>query len=108
MNPKKIYISGKITGLSLETASHNFQIAEDYLRSIGYTDIINPIKIHPENNTYTWSKYMKEDIKVLVDSDIVFILPNAKYSRGAQIEIALATDLGLTIIPAPLHLKFKD
>ena len=94
----KIYISGQITGLDLETAKANFQKAEDYLRSIGHSDIVNPMKIHPEGNSYTWAQYMRADLTALMDCDAIFLLPKYYLSRGANIEKRLAEDIELTII----------
>lgn len=100
----KIYISGQITGLDLETAKQNFQIAEDYLRSIGYSDIVNPMKIHPEGNIYTWTQYMRADLKALMDCDAIFLLSNWNQSKGAMIEKRIAEDVELLVLFAPYDL----
>jgi hypothetical protein len=94
----KIYISGPITGLDTEQAKSNFQQAEDYLRSIGCHQVINPMKIHPENNAYTWHQYMRADLKALMDCDAIFMLPNWDQSRGAKIEKRLAEDIEIFIM----------
>jgi hypothetical protein len=101
----KIYISGQITGLDLATAKANFQKAEGYLRSFcGFNDIVNPMKIHPDGNSYTWAQYMRADLKALMDCDAIFLMPNWNQSRGAMIEKRLAEDIELEIYYAPFYL----
>lgn len=104
----KIYISGQITGLDLEKAKQNFQQAEDYLQAIGYSDIVNPMKIHPESNTYTWTQYMRADLKALMDCDAIFLLSNWTFSKGAMIEKRIAEDVELLVLYAPFNYKFGE
>jgi hypothetical protein len=90
---KKIYISGKITGLPIEEARYNFAVAEKRLRSIGY-EPINPMMEVPYNPNWTWNDYMIKDIKILLNCDGIYMLYNWKDSKGARIEhnIAVETD----------------
>ena len=92
----KIYISGKITGLPLETAKDNFKNAELYLISRDY-QVVNPMSL-PHNHNQTWLEYMKEDIKALLECDGIYMLVGWQESKGACIEFNLAHDLGLKII----------
>lgn len=88
--PKKIYISGKITGIENQ-APALFEAAENYLTSLGY-QVINPMKL-PHNHGKTWAEYMREDIKALCDCDAIYFLKNWIDSNGACIEFWLADDL---------------
>ncbi len=93
---KKIYISGKITGLTPDQAFSFFNNAELYLTEKGY-EVINPITI-PHEHDKTWESYMRNDLKALLDCDEIYMLNNWNESRGAIIEHDLANKLGLKII----------
>ncbi len=96
---KKIYISGKITGLAHETAYANFELAEKVLESLGY-EPINPMKKVSEQEGKTYKEYMLEDIELLWDCAGIFMLDNWKDSRGARIERFIAEELGLEVMGA--------
>lgn len=80
---KKIYISGKITGLTPEEAFNLFN---------------NAAMTIPHDHDKTWLNYMRNDLKALLDCDAVFMLYNWKDSKGAKVEHDLAESLGLEII----------
>lgn len=97
----KIYISGKITGLSLEDAFDFFELAEAHLLNKGH-DPINPIKANGIDGTEkavtaSWRDYMMADIALLFDCDAIYMLKNWQDSKGAKIERAIAEHLGLQI-----------
>lgn len=97
-NPKKTYISGKITGLELPEAEQNFHKAGLFLKKKYGCDIINPmfdVEYHPEK---TWAEYMLEDIKLLFTCDSIYMLNNWKDSKGARIEFNIAVELGINLI----------
>jgi len=101
MPQKKIYISGKITGIESE-APKLFALAEEGLKAKGYT-VVNPITIKHDHDK-SWNSYMKEDIKAMLDCDEVYMLKNWRESKGAIIELSIATAVGLKInyeIPKP-------
>lgn len=93
---KKVYISGKITGLPTETAKNLFQKAETMLQSMGY-ETINPMKICPENPLWKWEDYMREDLYHLLMCDSIYMLNNWSSSRGARVEYAVAKEINLEI-----------
>lgn len=93
---QKIYISGKITGLTPEEAFNLFNNAEIYLKEKGF-EVINPMTI-PHDHDKTWLNYMRNDLKALLDCDALFMLYNWKDSKGAKVEHDLAESLGLEII----------
>lgn len=92
----KIYISGKITGLPIQEAQNNFEAAEKRLKSEGH-EPINPMKL-PHEHGKTWSEYMKEDIKALLECDGIYMLVGWQESKGACTEFNIAHDLNFTII----------
>ena len=125
MKKKKVYISGKISGLDAKEAKQAFDKAEAYAIKLGY-NVVNPMalptaiqsKITRQIKTETddskfpatsyktlaewrerkiWQIYMREDIKLLADCNIIVLLDNWHVSEGASIELKLALDLGLEV-----------
>ncbi len=94
---EKIYLSGPITGVE-NLNREAFEDAESFYSALGY-EVINPLKIRGnEDTTKEWSHYMRNDIKALVDCNIVVFLRGWEVSRGASLEMIIATSLELTII----------
>lgn len=90
-----VYISGPMAGYP-EYNYPAFIKAEEELRKIGYTKIINPAKInHPDTD---WGNCMRRAITELMKADAVISLPGWHQSRGANIEIKLAINLGMSVI----------
>ena len=95
---QKIYIAGKIGGLTEEEYTKNFEEAEKYIDSKLFQYIsVSPLRL-PHNHDRSWQSYMKEDIAALVKCDTVFALRNWRESPGATIEINLAISLGIDVI----------
>lgn len=93
----KVYLSGKITGEP--NYKRLFAQAEIEVK-IGidkYAEVVNPCSVELSEEA-TWRDYMKADIKLLTDCDIVFMLKNWKHSKGARIEHFIAKKLGIPII----------
>lgn len=91
---KRIYISGKITGIEKQ-APELFSNAAHQLKSAGYT-VLNPMTLL-HNHDLTWESYMKVDIRAMLTCDEVYMLSNWTDSKGAKIEHAIALMLGLKI-----------
>lgn len=90
-----VYISGPMTGYP-EYNYPAFIKAEEELRKMGYTKIINPAKIdHPDTD---WSNCMRRAITELMKADAVVLLPGWNHSKGANIEVKLAINLGMPVI----------
>lgn len=92
---KKVYISGKITGIENE-APLIFSNAESMLQSHGFFTI-NPLSLKHDHDK-SWCAYMKEDIKALCDCNCIYMLSNWQASKGAKIEHQIALYLNLEII----------
>lgn len=90
-NPKKVYISGQITGLEESEYKKLFNEAEDILVTFGY-DPINPLMLDEaeDTNGWTWHDYMRRDIKLLCGCDYIYLLPNWRNSKGAKFEYMIA------------------
>jgi hypothetical protein len=92
----KIYISGKISGLSVEEVREKFAKAETHLKELGH-EVINPLKNGlPEGEV--WEKYMVADIALLFACEAIYLLPDWMDSRGAMIEKCIAQAIELKIL----------
>lgn len=89
----KVYISGKISGLSEKVYKNNFNSAELYLTGLGY-DTVNPVSEVTIPNG-TWEDYMRRDIKLLCDCDYIYLLEGWEDSDGASLEKLIADNLGI-------------
>lgn len=92
---KKVFISGKVSGLKRETARRNFLKAEKYLKNLGY-EPVNPIRLCRKE--WSWVKCMVKCIYTLTRCKSIFMTPNWKDSRGARLEHAIARLLGKEIM----------
>ena len=94
---RKIYISGKITGLQPQIAEQHFAKAESHIINSGHIPV-NPLNILPFQEHLTWQDYMRADIEALKTCDVIYMLTNYLDSTGAKIELQIAKFLGLEII----------
>lgn len=103
----KIYISGQISGLTPEEYAPLFQAAEKRLKEQGY-DVVNPL-----NNGLApgepWREHMKADIRLLLECNGIYMLPNWEVSTGATLERNIAQTLGLEVFyeRQPKHRDIK-
>lgn len=93
---KKVYISGRISGLPEPMYKKYFADAEHLLTTMGYK-AVNPAK-RGEVPGYKWEDYMKEDLKLLCDCDAIYFLPNWMDSKGAIMEHNIAKQPGIPTI----------
>lgn len=94
----RIYISGRITGLSYREAETLFKEAQEYL-SLNYDCVVvNPMNQVPYNEKWKWEDYMIEDIKLLFHCDSIFMLTGWEMSKGARIECSIAKEMSKNII----------
>lgn len=96
---KRIYISGKITGLDMLEATSNFQKAESFLiEKYGDIEVVNPMVAVPYEKNKTWEQYMLDDIELLFACDSIYMLNNWEDSKGARVECSIAKELSKTIL----------
>ena len=109
-----VYISGKMKGLSKERYIERFKDAEQSLKWVGVTDILNPIRfkmkhIIEKNNISDKdlfspkyrNLFLREDIKQLVKADTICMTFDYKESPGAMVEYEIAKALNMNIIYYP-------
>jgi hypothetical protein len=90
----KLYLCGKITGDTHYYAK--FLRAEDSLYEAGFVPV-NPAACIPA--TIDWKGAMRRAIRLMLACDGVALLPDWKKSRGAKIEVRLAGEIGIPVLP---------
>lgn len=92
----RVFISGKISGLSRDEAVKRFSDAETLLQQMDF-DTVNPINSGLDSES-TWFNHMNESIRLLGGCDAIFMLSNWRESRGAKIEHNFAVGAGLAVM----------
>jgi hypothetical protein len=93
----RIYIAGPMTGLP-EYNYPAFNAEAARLRALGY-HVENPAE-NPGPASKKWELCMRPAIRQMLTCDTVAFLPGWQHSRGANVEIELATHLGLKVVSA--------
>jgi hypothetical protein len=93
----KVYLSGKISGLQ-DLNKPKFEKWEKILTDRGY-NVINPHKID-HKGAELWVDFMKADIKALMDCEMIAVLDDWAQSRGAVLEVLIASALEYKIVKA--------
>lgn len=95
----RIYISGKITGLSKSEAWYNFGQANRKLHSKGH-DVVDPISIGEHIPGLDWKSYMTIAYGIIHDPSVnaIYMLKNWPDSPGAVIEWSWAQARGLPVL----------
>lgn len=96
MKLPKCYIAGKISDLPEAEYTAKFAEAKQNVVAMGYIPV-SPIEL-AHNHGKSWEEFMKEDIAAMLQCDAVFAISNYRQSKGANIEVNLATLLGIKII----------
>jgi hypothetical protein len=98
----RYYLSGSIT--KTKNFKEFFNKAESRLRLLGADEIFNPASVdlyipYTEETKHTvWKPYMKHDLKMLVDADVLVLLPGWYKSRGVRLELVVCLFLGIRIV----------
>ena len=99
--PSRLYIAGPMTGLP-EFNYPAFRVAEAQLRALGF-DVLNPVNAEDHNPTpgepQAWDWYMRHALRMVIDAEGLAVLPNWWKSRGAMLEVQVATALGMPVEP---------
>ncbi len=72
-----------------------FHAAAAKVRALGHT-AINPAEVNPDPEM-KWSDAMRADIPQLLTCDGIVMLPGWIHSKGARLELHIATQLGLRV-----------
>ncbi len=91
----RLYIAGPMTGLP-EFNFPAFNAAEAALQAVGY-ETRNPARHGAGEVGLEWADYMRRDIPDLLDCEGVALLNGWQKSRGARLEVDIATVLEMPI-----------
>jgi hypothetical protein len=101
----RVYISGKITGLTKEDVDALFGAVEKKLHDNNH-EAVNPLKVIPGHPDTTWEQYMLADIAALFECEAILMLPNWTDSKGARIEHAIAKEMGIPVFYTKNHVLY--
>jgi len=91
----KIYIAGKITGLSGEEVEAAFMWAEMLIEKAGHTPL-NPHALVDQTPGRKYGEYLADALQImLTQADAVLFLANWNESRGARVEMVTAGECGI-------------
>ena len=96
----RLYLAGPMTGLP-ESNYTAFHAEAARLRAAGF-DVANPAE-NDCGQDPEWSDWMRSGIRLLLTCDEVATLDGWWNSRGAVLEVDLATRLGMRVRPSLLH-----
>ncbi len=92
-----LFLSGPISGYTEHGLA--FLAAQEQLKLAGF-DVENPCRNRPLSvveGEPVWRSYMRASIRQMLKCEGVAYLPGWQYSKGAQIEIALAESVGIPV-----------
>ena len=88
----RIYISGPMSNMpDLNRPAFNAKAVE--LRALGH-EVVNPAEL-PEIPGGTWAEYLKRDIPLLLECDRIYMIDGWRDSKGATLELEIASTLGI-------------
>lgn len=91
----KLYIAGPMSGYPHYNRTA-FNDAACDLAAAGY----QPVDPAPyENDTYQWADYLKRDLPLMLECDGVATLPDWQCSKGATLEVYVAQQLDMPVMP---------
>lgn len=93
----KVYISGAISNRDPEEVRKDFERAEKLLKSLGW-EVVNPLA-NGLTVAHTWEEHMRADLHLLLECDKVAVLPGWRESKGARLEVFVASELGMEVMP---------
>jgi len=95
-----IYTAGPMSGYP-DFNYPAFRAAEQQLRVAGYA-VLCPVDSEEHNDTgqpQTWGWYMRHLLRIILDAGGIAVPPGWESSREAQLEMRVATPLGLPVHP---------
>lgn len=93
----KVYISGAISNRDPDEVRKDFERVEKLLSSLGW-EVVNPLA-NGLTDAHTWEEHMRADLHLLLECDKVAMLPGWRESKGARLEVFVATELGMEVMP---------
>lgn len=92
-----VYLSGPMSGIADRNYSA-FMKAANELRALGHK-VINPAELFDVSLRYSRSIYMRYAIQNILEAEVVATLSGWEESRGAKLEVEVARECGVLVIP---------
>lgn len=92
---KTIYIAGKVTGTEITECRAKFGTAQINLQNRGFI-VVNPLLVVGDWST-PWDVAMEMCLAALSNCNCIYMLPCSIDSKGAQIELQKAIEMGIDI-----------
>lgn len=92
-----LYVAGPMTGLP-DFNYPAFHGAAAVLRRNGFV-VLNPAETAGGDQTQTWEWYLRHALRQVTESDGIATLDGWWRSRGARLEVHVATALGMPVEP---------
>lgn len=94
----KLYLAGPISNRPRREWFTEFMSTAHELRMMG-NEVVNPAELNfsADGTAFDWATCMRKCISGLMQCDAIYCLPNWRTSKGAQLEVSLAIELGMTL-----------
>lgn len=93
----KIYIGGKVSGLTPEEFHSKFNSAKDTVKKrYPNAEILVPVDLCDDN--WGWEHCMDVCLDALWTCDVLYLMPDWKDSKGSFIEKKVAEKLGIKVL----------
>lgn len=97
---QKIYISGAIAHHDIEERRAAFEAVANYCEYCGF-EAVNPFEneFHKrgQGEIAHWRDHMRVDLKMLLECDAICMMDGWEESKGAKLELDVASTCGLTV-----------
>lgn len=94
---KTVYISGPISGYNINDRIKAFDEVERKLLDKGFS-VINPLCENGYDSNKSYGQYMRDDLKLLLDCDAIYLMQEWDKSKGCRTEYLVALTCGIEII----------
>ena len=102
----RLYLAGPMSGIK-DKNKFLFNKVAIMLRKKGF-DVINPWELDANDKvSKTWEQFLIRDLKQLLDCNVIVTLPDWQESRGATLEVFIATQLKKQVISSDYYLERK-
>lgn len=102
MTTPRLYVAGPMTGLP-EFNYPAFNTAADRLRDAGFP-VLNPAETDPDDYPHAydgptppWKWWLRQALAMVIQADAIAVLPGWESSKGARLEVHVATELGMPV-----------
>lgn len=95
MRPR-VYISGAIAHYGIEERKATFSKAARELSERGF-EPVNPFENGVADDAH-WKEHMRADIGMLVDCEYIYMLRGWELSKGAKLELDVASSCGIKVM----------